>query len=430
MALYTDKTFAQMKDDVAGRLDDPLFVFFTSPEVGFAINEAIKIFGLLTGYWREQVSFLVSPNLPQAQTLTPTLTDIELITEILYHMIEVPNWPYAGTDMFVQSDFLTPLQRRRDQFLAESGLYLSIAAIADTFITTSTFALPEAILSIERLAWVTPTPKVRSNLWPTSQYDLNSLTIDAGPTPPPAPPFAYALNLQSTLTAEFAPVISSVPVGSGIDIIGALAGGSIDGSGLVIGIPNDFCWILKYGHMADLLNSDGQARDENRAKYCQMRYEQGLEIAKVYKKVFRVRVNGSQFQPLTLNDLDGQLPGWQNQVGTPQFMAYAGGLLFTTPIPSSLTSITIDRYMDAPVLVNDADILQLDKSYYDAIIDYAVHCSTFKMAGAEFTRTMDLLQDFMSLAGEDKPWSQFDYRKLQPFDINNRSNPPQQKEAA
>jgi len=195
---YTEKTFAQMKSDVAARLGDTGKVFFVDFEIGFAINEGLRAFQLITGYWREQFSFLVTHTLPQAQTFTPTLTDIELITEILYHMIEVPTWPYAGTDMFVQNDFLTPLQRRRDQFLAESGIYFSIAAIADTFITTSTFTLPEIVLSVERAAWATPTPAhIRSNLWQTNQYDLNSLTIDAGPTPPAAPPFACAINLRS-----------------------------------------------------------------------------------------------------------------------------------------------------------------------------------------------------------------------------------------
>lgn len=428
MANFTERKFGQIKADVAGRLGDTGMVFFTNPEIGFAINEAIRVFQILVGYWREQ--FTVSGGGGGSgfvQIANPTLTDANLITEVLYHMIENPVWPYAGTDMFVTADFTVPLERRRNQFLAETGIYLTRQLITGSDIQTTTITLPQSTLSVERLAWQDQNG-VLSNLWETDQYDLNSLKLNATSAVTP-PPFAFSASLRDTRVAEFAPVVSSVPVGTQAELIGAQGGSTLDGSGVVLGVPNDFCWILKYGHMADLLDSDGQARDPNRAKYCEMRYRQGTEMTKAYKKVFRVTLNGYQFDPASLQELDARIPGWQNVAGSPNIVAYKGGLIAMSPNPSGPFSFVIDRYADAPVMVNDnTDYLQIDRGYYDIIVDYAVHCSMFKMAGAEFVRTMELLQNMMQLAGEDKPWSQYDYRKMQPWEIDQEAEASQQSQ--
>ena len=46
-------------------------------------------------------------------------------------------------------------------------------------------------------------------------------------------------------------------------------------------ILNIFYPYIKYGVMADMLSKEGEAQDVNRAKYCQGRYEEGVELAKI-----------------------------------------------------------------------------------------------------------------------------------------------------
>ena len=56
------------------------------------------------------------------------VTDLQLLTEIEYQLIEPPSGAtWTGSEMFTVQDILTALQRRRDQFLNETGTSLPAA---------------------------------------------------------------------------------------------------------------------------------------------------------------------------------------------------------------------------------------------------------------------------------------------------------------
>ncbi len=50
----------------------------------------------------------------------------------------------------------------------------------------------------------------------------------------------------------------------------------------LIPIPANFSWALKYGIMADMLGKEGEAQDVKRAKYCESRFGEGLELVKMW----------------------------------------------------------------------------------------------------------------------------------------------------
>jgi hypothetical protein len=50
----------------------------------------------------------------------------------------------------------------------------------------------------------------------------------------------------------------------------------------LIPIPAIFLPFIKYGVMADMLSKEGEAHDEQRAKYCESRYEMGIEVARMF----------------------------------------------------------------------------------------------------------------------------------------------------
>jgi len=47
-------------------------------------------------------------------------------------------------------------------------------------------------------------------------------------------------------------------------------------------IPANLAWAVKYGIMADMLGKEGEAQDTKRAKYCESRFGEGIELAKMW----------------------------------------------------------------------------------------------------------------------------------------------------
>jgi hypothetical protein len=47
-------------------------------------------------------------------------------------------------------------------------------------------------------------------------------------------------------------------------------------------IPANLAWAVKYGIMSDMLSKEGEAQDTKRAKYCESRFNEGIELAKMW----------------------------------------------------------------------------------------------------------------------------------------------------
>ena len=56
--------------------------------------------------------------------------------------------------------------------------------------------------------------------------------------------------------------------------------GEFNGEGQPLTVPNEFMPPIKYGALADMLSKVGRANDP-RAKYCEQRYQLGVETAQL-----------------------------------------------------------------------------------------------------------------------------------------------------
>lgn len=50
----------------------------------------------------------------------------------------------------------------------------------------------------------------------------------------------------------------------------------------LVPLPPNFMPFIKYGIMADMLGKEGEGYDENRATYCEERFQEGIEVAKMW----------------------------------------------------------------------------------------------------------------------------------------------------
>jgi hypothetical protein len=166
-------------------------------------------------------------------------------------------------------------------------------------------------------------------------------------------------------------------------------------------VPDDFTWGIKWGALADLLSSDGVAQDEARAAYCEQRYQQCVQLAKIFPAVLQVSISGAPVWIGSVWELDAYSTGWQNAAaGTPGFAGLAGrNLLALSPPPSGSNAVTLDLVQNIPVPGTDTDYLQVPGDVLPVLIDYIIHLASFKMGGQEFAQTQLQMTNFLLTAG-------------------------------
>jgi len=399
MCAYTYVTYGGAKTQLSARLHDSANTFFTDtgtyPEIELYLKESLRCWQVLTAYWRAEDSFdtvastiFYDLEVQLSSTRDFTIYDRELISDMQYHLLE-PATPtaWSGTEQFTLTDLTSALQRRRDQFLAETGCHLTRATQAGA---AGTITLPE----VRRVAWVTAasvyTPLTKSDEWELQTYDVDWETADT--------PYAYSIAASAPVTLELAPPPS---VAGTIEVLSVRSGATLDPTTPVLmGIPDDYCWVVKWGAMADLLSKDGPAYDPERASFCAKRYEQGVEYARNAICMIQAQIDSSPVPVTPLTDQDNYNHAWQNDTEAEPTSMFSAGLnlvAFHAP-PDAAYTITCDVVQNAPIPVNDAANLQLGPEELNAILGYAEHLAMFKIGGEEFQATQPLYDNFMKLA--------------------------------
>ena len=401
---YTHTTFLQAKQALAGRLDDTGNVHWKDTELGLYIKEALRTWGALTSYWRERgtfatvagTAFYVLPTqIPSL--LGYTLKDQDLVTEIEYHLLEPPTpAAWTGTDQFTLADVTAALQRRRDQFLMETGMLATRTTQIVIPGVDGRVTISDDVVDVRRAVWQ-PQNGTWSQLWRHDEWSLtyfdSSWFVDTGK------PYAYSILAPPPLTVQLAPPPNDTGT---MDLITVKTGASLNpAAGVLMGLPDDWCWAIKWGALADLLNRDGQARDPQRADYCENRYTTACDLADKASVIAHSEIQGKPLTTSSLFDLDTAIPGWQGRaMGFPtEIGLVANNLIALEPVPDDVYSVTLDVVRRAPMPVDDTTNLQIGREQLDAILDYAEHLAAFKMAGAEFDATMPCLKRFLRVAG-------------------------------
>jgi hypothetical protein len=432
MATYANTSLAQAQALVSSRLGDYLSVFWTPAEIAFYIQDALREFNAVARFYKNVFPILTAPattfydllNGTQnpATLLQPVITDQYCVNFMQYLLMEPintwagipgssPGFTWNGSAQFTMADLLGALQRRRDEFLLRTGMVQQAMELAAGPPPTLTVPYPSNVIDIRRAAWIDMTPTLTippgsPAFFPLSRgdklsFDLNSIgwNVNSGL------PYQYSVSDDPLLTLQLAPV-SSLP--GAMSIVAVFAGATLNvsannGAGTLLGVPDDFAWVPIFGALADLLGRDGEAKDEMKAGYCTQRWEQGLQVAELASSTMRVEINGLAAPVSTPYAADHNIPGWQNGTGTPyQVIQFSFNLLALTPAPSTQNDqVTVDTVTNATVPVLATDFLQVGAEHLDAVLDYAQHLASFKLACGEFSRSMPLLGHFYSVAADN-----------------------------
>jgi hypothetical protein len=405
---YSHITYAQLQTEVAARLDDSGNVYWSVSEVQSYILEALRTWQAFAHYWRERMSFLTTANqifydlTAQPNSLISyTQKDTDLISIMLSHLTEpqLNAGVYVGTDMFVLPDFIKALERRRNQFLFETGLVTTRTVMNWLAPPISRAPIDDRIIDVRRAAWIDTANAVtvlfRSNEW------VASAVARGWEIAPSLTPLEYSIATEPPVSLQVIPP----PQNNGqVELLSILTGATLTGAGVLLGIPDDFAWAIKWGALADLLAKAGQSHDMLRSQYCEKRYQEGVVLGRLHTSAVQGLLNGRQTFINALQSFDTFNPNWENAAPTaPADLALASwNMLVVSPPPDSNSgtnySISLDCVRNAPVPVLAGDFIQMGREELDVLIDYIEHLAMFKLGGDEFMATIPLYGNFQRLA--------------------------------
>lgn len=401
---YTTLTLAQALTDLGRRLNDPDSVFWSVEEKIFYIQEAIQTFNAYANFFRETFPLDLVPDqtwydITDAALYPDTLraqntTDVDIYTEIQYHLLEPPTGAsWTGSRQFTIDDLVMAVQHRRDQLLYDAGYQTSRIVLPATDYNTE---LPQTKIDVRRVAWLPntsqtdylPRPLFRDDQWGINSFVRNRVPEFGEPT-------TYRLSTDPPLrfTVDFKPIVTG-----DYEILTISSGAVLSASNpTVLVVPNDLSWVIKFGALADLLNRESVARDPMRAEYCEHRYRQGMTLLRTAPALLNAEIDYTTIDIDAVQSGDEYNISWQAQPPTAPSMVYTTGLnlIAVAPPPDQAYELDLTVVRNAPIPTAADDYLQVGREDYDAILDYAQHIAAFKQGGAEFMMTMPLLNNFI-----------------------------------
>lgn len=405
---YGHATFGDLKSQLARRLSDPSKVFWLDDELGRIIVESLRTYGVLSGFWRDRgtLSTISGTAWYDVQSLingggtsvyASTVTDRDLIKDIQYALLEpaTDQTTWNGTAQFVYDDVVRAIERRRDQFLVDTGIIVSRSLMPVAPPPIGRVSLADTIIDVRRAAWLDFYLRWH-HLW--REDETAAGYADTGWSVNADTPSAYSVMAPPPVTLQLMPP----PLAAGqLELLTVDAGASLDPAvaASTLGIPDDLTPFIKWGALADLLGKDGPASDPARSAFSEQRYRQGVLIARSLAAVVQGEINGAVTIPGSLADLDAGVLDWQNRSGAPTDLALASwNLMALHPVPDGVYSVTCDCVANAAIPAIDADHVQLGREQLDALLDYSEHLAAFKMGGAEFAATERQATNFLQSA--------------------------------
>lgn len=399
---YTITTFAAFQASLAQRLGDPTNQWWTVQELQFYIREALQVWQAHSQFYSIKAGFQTAPNVlfydltSEIPQLTPTITDQELIEQIQIHLqepISANSWP--GTPQFSYDEVVSAIQKRRDQFFLETGLVQAVTEVPAPMPSSGEFPLDDLIIDIRRAMWKDFNGNY-SILWRADEFSF--LGANPGWYNTAGIPSDFSTVLQQPLSIQLSPP----PADQGfVNILSTNSGLNLEPESVpsILGVPDDFVWVVKFGVLADLVGKAGPGNDSYRADYFESRWHDGIELARITNFVKLGFQNGLPAFVDSMEELDTTHPDWvSNAPGIPDGLALAGNLVATNPIPDGTYSLFFSITPNMVLPQTGRDFIQVGQEFLNIILDYAQHLAQIKEGMAEISQTMGLYKNFMAAA--------------------------------
>lgn len=400
---------SQFRTALSNRLYDVTPTTFPVAELDLVINETLQSFNVHANFYRQEFTFSpaasttwhdMSDTDVMPNTLRPiSETDQTLLELMEYHLLEpvTDTYPlsWTGSNQFTLTDLLNAIQQFRDQVLSESNC--TVARTLVPALPGRTF-LNQLTLALRRVSWLpVSNPSgysfntlLSSDLW--AQQSFEAAFPQAEPGIPltfrrsTEPPLGFDVDIQPAVPGQYE--THTVNAGGNLSIT----------TPTVLGIPNDWCWVSKWGAMAQLFGRESNAKDQLRAEYCLHRYKSGIAAMQQAPALLGARINDVPVVVESVTNGDLYDANWQGAAaGTPVAIYYSGmNLVGLSPKPDTgpySVTLNVVRNMVLPTI--DEDYLQIGRDDVAACLDEAQHVAMIKCGGAEFAATLPLHANFL-----------------------------------
>jgi len=205
------------------------------------------------------------------------IVDRDLLKEIQLSLVEDPvdSGQSYTSGLWSAQEVIDYLNQRQDEFLKLTAIRLRRSRIS-TIPQVQRHPLPEDWISTQRVAFVDPGGRKRS-LHRVDHHELDNALEGWQHRSTRRPRFYTDGNLP-THTIEIAPQGFD---GGVLEVLYVALGQALSNTGVPLTVPAEFASPVKWGVLASMLGKVGRAHDARRAEYCEMRFQEGVEAAKM-----------------------------------------------------------------------------------------------------------------------------------------------------
>lgn len=411
MASYATVTLTQALALLGTRLYDPTAVRWPDAEKTRYIQEALRTWNALTAFYRQTASFTTTATEPfyDLGVVAPavrqqTLTIQDAVDLLTYHLLEpLPTGGvWQGTGQFTVAQVIDAVGDARDAFLLETAAVVTRSTPAVTPVPADgRIDLSETVMNVRRAAWKTADGIItilrRDDSWALTHFAPRTWVTQAAVLPT-----VYSVGETPPLELQLAPVPSAAAT---LDLMTINRGPALTAyDTTLLGIPDDWAWVVIFGALGELLSTDGIAYDPARATYCQARYAQGVRLARMAPVLFDARIAGVPVEIGSLSDADAYSASWQMVPAVPRRLLAIGQTLVGTWPPPGVPpagggyTVSFDLVQNAPVPTVGGDFLQVGPELLDSILDYAQHLALVKEGALAIQQSAALLDKFLEMA--------------------------------
>lgn len=204
------------------------------------------------------------------------MIDQALLSELQLVLIEPPDggatWP---SGIWTRAEALDGLNGGVHALVADVKLVVTRTEIPVAALAT-TITLPADWVATVSCVWRDAATQQRTPLGPVDSFEAD-LSLPGWEAAPDLP-LGYADLDRESLTLRLCPTPDADGV---LELIYIVNPPAIDGSGVPLPVAEEFTGALKYNALGFLLRKVGRLLDEERARYCDRRYELASVAAQI-----------------------------------------------------------------------------------------------------------------------------------------------------
>lgn len=205
------------------------------------------------------------------------LVDRDVLKEVQLALIEDPidsgeSWT---SGLWSVTEVIDYLNQRQAEFLKLTGVRLTRARVV-TVPQVQRHPLPGDWIATQRVVFLSPNG-ARRMLHRADPFELDH-GLPAWESSVDTRPKVYTDGMLPTGTVQIAPKTQD---GGVLELLYVAVGTSLSNTGVPFQVPAEFVAPIKWGVVATMLGKVGRANDAKRAEYAEMRFQEGVEAAKM-----------------------------------------------------------------------------------------------------------------------------------------------------